>query len=332
MGWPSSPEVPQRPGLWAVARGRRPPGRARSRLAGLAVVLLLAGCASHAPRAGVTLQDCQQCPPLVVIPPGSFQMGAAGGEEGRPEGPVRAVHISKAFALGRHEVTQAQFAAFVSATGHVVAGGCQVWSGEWRTPPEADWTNPGYARTPYDDEPVACVSWNDAGAYVRWLSQRTGQRYRLPSEAEWEYAARAGSTADYYWVDSGADADTGACDYANVYDAAGERGSHFKWAPFTCDDGHAQAAPVGSFKPNAFGLYDMIGNVWEWTADCYEAPYPARPVDGSAVEAASGTCERRVTRGGSWITRPSRDRVTFRGRDPVDALYSFFGFRVARDL
>ena len=116
-----------------------------------------------------------------------------------------------------------------------------------------------------------------------------------------------------------------------MYDASGAKASAFNWAPFDCDDGFGQVAPVGSFKPNAFGVYDIIGNVWEWTADCYQAPYPAQPVDGSAVQ-APGACEKRVARGGSWITRPSRQRVSFRGRDPEDALYSFFGFRVARDL
>ncbi|KAA0207991.1 MAG: formylglycine-generating enzyme family protein [Proteobacteria bacterium] len=295
--------------------------------------LLLAGCAASVPKAGSQLQDCAQCPALVVIPPGEFLMGAPGGEEGRPEGPVHRVRIHKAFALGMVEVTQAQFAAFVSDTGHLMTGGCQVWrGGEWHTPPDADWTNPGYGRAPFDDEPVACVTWNDAQAYVQWLARRTGRHYRLPSEAEWEYAARAGGTADYYWVDQGADADTGACVYANVYDASGKRASGFSWKPFDCDDGYAQAAPVGRFLPNAFGLHDMIGNVWEWTADCYQAPYPPAPVDGSPVQAAQGDCERRAVRGGSWVTRPSRQRASFRGRDPVDARYSFFGFRVAADL
>jgi len=307
--------------------------RGAAQLALLALLgLVLAGCITRGPRAGASLQDCAQCPALVVVPAGEFRMGAAGGEEGRPEGPVHTVHIARAFALGRYEVTQAQFAAFVSATGHAMGGGCQVWAGEWRTPPDADWTDPGYGRMPFDDEPVTCVSWNDAEAYVQWLARRTGRHYRLPSEAEWEYAARAGSTGDYFWAVPGTDADAAACTFANVYDASGARANGFGWAPFGCDDGFARAAPVGSFRPNAFGLHDMIGNVWEWTADCYQAPYPATPVDGSAVQSATGSCERRSVRGGSWITRPSRQRVSFRGRDPADARYSFFGFRVARDL
>lgn len=317
-------------------RGRwRGQGPAPAMRKGLPVlcVLLLAGCGMwrQAPP-GSVLRDCAQCPELVVVPAGEFRMGAEGGEEGRPEGPVRLVHITRAFALGRYEVTQAQFAAFVAATGRQMGGGCQVWEGKWRTPAEADWTNPGYGRMPFADEPVACASWDDADAYVQWLSRRTGRRYRLPSEAEWEYAARAGSTADYYWVDMGEDADAGACHHANVYDRSGARANGFPWAPFDCDDGFGRVAPVGSFRPNAFGLHDMIGNVWEWVADCYQAPYPAAPVDGSAVQPAGGSCGKRGVRGGSWITRPSRQRVSFRGRDPADARYSFFGFRVAREL
>lgn len=268
---------------------------------------------------------------MVVVPPGRFRMGFDGGEEGRPEGPVREVRIGRAFALGRTEVTQAEFAAFVSDSGHAMRGACQVWQGEWAFPEDADWTNPGYGRLPFDDEPVACVSWRDASAYAEWLARRTGQRYRLPTEAEWEYAARAGTTADYFWERAPGEGLTRACEYANVYDRAGAAANAFNWAPFDCDDGYSHAAPVGSFRPNAFGLHDMIGNVWEWTADCYAAPYPPAPLDGSAVQAA-GACAKRAVRGGSWITRPSRQRVSFRGRDPEDALYSFFGFRVARDL
>jgi formylglycine-generating enzyme required for sulfatase activity len=255
---------------------------------------------------------------------------------------VRDVTIKRAFAAGKFEVTQADFANFVRETGRSMRGGCQVWQGAWKNPPDANWINPGYGRVPFDDEPVACVSWRDAKAYADWLAQRTGRRYRLLTEAEWEYVARAGTTTDYFWEDEkGVAPDRGAggekagassgCRFANVYDASGARANAFNWAPFACDDGFGQAAPVGSFRANAFGVHDIIGNVWEWTADCYQAPYPAAPVDGSAVQ-ADGICEKRVARGGSWITRPSRQRASFRGRDPEDALYSFFGIRVARDL
>lgn len=307
-------------------------------------LLLLTACSAGRPRAAAEFQDCTTCPPMVVIPAGKFHMGFDGGEEGRPEGPVHEVHIGYSFAIGNFEITQEQFAVFIHDTGYAMRGGCQVWQGEWKNPPDADWTHPGYGRVPFNDEPVACVSWKDAKAYVDWLARRTGRKYRLPTEAEWEYVARGGTTTGYFWGGgqntASNDNPTGdkkagdipeACQYANVFDASGAKASAFNWAPFSCDDGFGQAAPVGSFKPNAFGVYDIIGNLWEWTADCYQAPYPAQPVDGSAVQ-ASGTCEKRVARGGSWITRPSRQRVSFRGRDPEDALYSFFGFRVARDL
>ena len=117
----------------------------------------------------------------------------------------------------------------------------------------------------------------DARDYVAWLAKRTGEPYRLPSEAEWEYAARGGTTSGYFW---GSDANTGApaCEFANVYDESGRKANTFDWDPFGCDDGFGRAAPVGSFEPNPFGLHDMIGTVWEWNADCYEAPFPPQPL------------------------------------------------------
>jgi formylglycine-generating enzyme required for sulfatase activity len=321
--------------VWARRRSGfdRNVGESLGLLALIAALLVLAACSAAPPRPGTEFRDCAQCPAMIVVPPGEFRMGFNGGEPGRPEGPVRQVRIDYPFALGRYEVTQREFAAFVADTKREMSGGCQVWQGgEWELPDDADWTNPGYGRVPFEDEPVACVSWYDARDYAEWLARRTGEPYRLPSEAEWEYAARAGSTTGYFW---GSDLDTGppACDYANIYDQTGHEVNRFNWAPFGCDDGFAQAAPVGSFLPNAFGLHDMIGNVWEWLADCYKAPYPRQPVDGSAVESPKDVeCERRVARGGSWITRPSRSRITFRGRDPPETLFSFFGFRVARDV
>jgi len=290
-------------------------------------LLSLAGCTRVGP--GTVFRDCPDCPDVAVIPPGSFRMGAEGGEEGRPEGPVRDVSIRSSFAAGVTEVTQEQFAAFVVATRREVGGGCRVWDGtEWIYPADADWTNPGYGRVPFAEEPVACVSWLDARDYAAWLAERTGKPYRLLTEAEWEYVARAGTTGEFPWPAGDAAA---PCAAGNVYDVSGARANNFAWEAFACDDGYGLASPVGSFAANAFGLKDVLGNVWEWTADCYVAPYPAAPVDGSAVTVA-GDCAKRTVRGGSWISRPGRQRVSFRGRDPEDARFSFFGFRVARDL
>lgn len=283
--------------------------------------------------AGAILRDCADCPQMVVVPAGRFTMGFDGGEEGRPEGPRREITIARSFALGRFEITHAEYASFVAATGYDSAPGCYGPlkagdSGAWTWYDTATWRDPsgGSGRRPASDEPVVCVSWRDAQAYVAWLSQRTGQRYRLATEAEWEYAARAGSTTEFPW---GEVADDG-CLWANVYDSSARDASR-RSAPANCRDRHAGVAPVGAYPANAFGLHDMIGNVWEWTQDCYLAPYPAAPVDGSAVE-VTGPCELRAVRGGSWRSHMYRQRSSWRGRDPEDRKSDIFGFRVARDL
>ncbi|MFO1427828.1 MAG: SUMF1/EgtB/PvdO family nonheme iron enzyme [Steroidobacteraceae bacterium] len=281
------------------------------------------------------LQDCPDCPALVVVPAGRFQMGSADGEKSRSEGPIHAVRIRRPFALGRTEVTVAQFRRFVADSGYVVAPGCRVQERsvgargriEWRDDPARSWTDPGFAAPMPEDAPVVCVGRIDALAYVQWLARRTGKPYRLPSEAEWEYAARAGAAAVYYW---GNNPDNG-CEYANLYDRTSRRALDFGWSFAECEDGYAELAPVARLQPNAFGLHDMIGNAWEWLADCYRETYEHAPRDGSA-EPAAADCTLWSVRGGGWMTRPSRSRITFRGRDPNDARYSYFGFRVARDL
>ena len=288
--------------------------------------LAIFACGAAELAADAPFRDCPGCPEMLAIPGGQFRMGAAGGEAGRPEGPVRTVHI-RAFALGRYEITQAEYARFVAAAGHAPLGGCRVWPDERMTDQSAfDWRNPGYAAAPSPRHPAACISWLDAWAYAAWLAQLTGKPYRLPSEAEWEYAARAGAQTAYPWGEDPA----ASCRYANIHDRSGAANG-FPWAQADCDDGHPQAAPVGSFPGNAFGLHDLIGNVWEWTADCYVPFYRGAPRDGSA-HVGDGSCARRAIRGGSWITRPSRNRLSFRGRDPEATVYFMFGFRVARDL
>ncbi len=278
--------------------------------------------------AGGSFKECAECPTMVVVPAGSFAMGFDGGEEGRYEGPVRQVTIARTFAAGRFEVTQAEYRAFVTASGHVGGQGCNVL----RTNPtrlERDatlnWQNPGYGRPPRDDEPVACISWNDAQAYVAWLRERTGQPYRLLSEAEWDYAARAGSAAAFPWGNKPDE----ACRHGNVYDTSGARAG-FPAVAAQCDDGFEQIAPVGRFQANRFGLHDLVGNVWEWVEDCYQMPYGAGPVDGSAQRTVG--CDRHGSRGGGWRSDISRQRPSFRGRDPAELLSAVFGLRVARDL
>ena len=281
------------------------------------------------------LSDCVDCPVMVIVPRGTFLMGSEDGEPNRPEGPVHRVRIARDFALSKTEVTVGQFRRFVDASGYSVSPGCRVQERtlgtrgriEWRDDLSKSWRDPATIGAQREDHPVVCIGRIDALAYAQWLGGLTGQRYRLPSEAEWEYAARAGQPGIYHW---GNNADTG-CGFANVYDRSSRAVLDFGWGFVDCDDGFPELAPVASLRPNAFGLHDMLGNVWEWTQDCYAENYARTPRDGSAQRPA-GECKLWSVRGGGWMTRPSRNRLTFRGRDPNDAHYSYFGFRVARDL
>jgi len=173
---------------------------------------------------------------------------------------------------------------------------------------------------------VINVNWDDAKAYTAWLSRKTGHTYRLPSEAEWEYAARAGTTAARYW---GASADD-ACGYANGHDRTSKRVNQFDWSSHDCDDGYAQTAPVGSFEANVFGLHGMLGNVWEWTEDCWNESYAGAPSDTNLWKA--GDCSRRVLRGGSWSDLPWSVRSANRFRDGAANWYGNDGFRIVRTL
>jgi len=262
---------------------------------------------------------------MVQIPAGSFTMGSPSGEAGRDgdEGPQRRVSVA-AFSLAKTEITRGQFAAFVNDTGYNAGNACRTFEGgKWTENSGLNWRNPGYSQR--DDHPVACVNWQDAQAYAQWLSRKTGQNYRLPSEAEWEYAARAGSSAARYWGDSASQ----ACGYANVMDSTGKaQVSGVTWEVHNCTDGHAYTAPVASFTANTFGLHDMIGNVWEWVEDCYQDSYTGAPTDGSAR--TSGSCERRVLRGGSWYSDPGNARSAERLWNTPAVRQGSFGFRLAR--
>jgi formylglycine-generating enzyme required for sulfatase activity len=252
-------------------------------------------------------RDCDACPEMVSIPGGEFMMGTPAGdsERGDNELPQRVVRV-KPFALGKTEVTVAQWREFARASGYqtqaernVQAQGCNTWEPDdaaWAWREGRSWRAPGWSQK--DNEPVVCISWVDAQAYVRWLDQHSGVKgWRLPNEAEWEYAARAGSTTRRPWGD-----DEVSCTYANGTDRTiGPRGRVWSERPF-CKDGYWFAAPVGSFRPNAWGLHDMLGNVWEWVQDCYLS-YAGAPTDGSAHE--TNDCRGRVLRGGAWDEPPS---------------------------
>ena len=277
--------------------------------------------------AGTVFRDCTDCPEMVVIPPGKFTMSPPLGQAGQADraGPQQSVAIARAFGAGRYEVTRAQFARFVKESGHSASGGCFVWSeGKYAQVASRDWRNPGFAQT--NKHPVVCVNWHDAKAYAGWLSKKAGKPYRLLTGPEWEYAARARSRAHRPW---GEDA-RNACRYANIADASAKRGvpGTASWTFYECNDRHAYTAPAGSYPPNAFGLYDMMGNAWEWTEDCLieeDAAAPSKAPDGS-----SGECVQRVLRGGSWVDSPLFVRYDFRFFIGPEDRDFYIGFRVAR--
>lgn len=278
--------------------------------------------------AGMVFRDCANCPEMVVIPAGSFNMGSAPSETGHDsdEAPRHSVAIPSQFALAKTEIRRGQFAAFVKETGYAAGGGCLAFAnGRWGKKAGRSWRNPGYPQL--DNHPVVCVNWNDARAYVSWLARKTGKPYRLPSEAEWEYAARAGTKTARYWGGG----QNLACSYANIMDTKGKaKVPGVTWAAHKCNDGYAYTSPVGQFKPNTFGLYDMIGNAWEWTEDCWNESYRAAPVDGGAWTA--GECGKRVLRGGSWDNEPPFARSAVRYKTEVSTRFNTSGFRVARTL
>ena len=215
---------------------------------------------------------------------------------------------NRAFAVGRFEVTFTEWDACVSA------GGC----GGHRPGDE------GWGR---DRRPVVNVSWDDAKAYVSWISQRTGKSYRLLTEAEWEYVERAGTTSQYSWGERAND----ACLHANGFDLTTEE-ENSGWTTSNCADGFVNTAPVGSFEPNGFGLHDLNGNAFEWVEDCWNDSHSGSPTNGSARQAVAATCESRVVRGGSWISNPQIMRAANRGSFTPGIRSNYLGFRLARTI
>ena len=256
---------------------------------------VLTATAERALKPGDSFRECAKdafCPEMIVVSAGEFKMGSPETEAGRfaNEGPQHDVAIARPFAVSKFDVTFDDWDACVSI------GGC-----------------PGVDDSTYGREtkPSINVSWIEAQKYVTWLARMTGKPYRLLTEAEWEYAARAGATTAYSWGE-----DIGAGN-ANCM------GCGSKWDK-------VETSPVGSFPPNAFGLYDMAGDVWQWVQDCNHQDYQNAPTDGSAW--TGGDCNEHIVRGGSWLAKPPFLRSTFRGEFPTDERNSDLGFRVARAL
>ena len=273
--------------------------------------------AAAAQEPGQTFRDCERCPLMVVVPSGDYTMGSPDGEDGRYriEGPRHTVAIASPFAVGVDEVTFEEWDACVRA------GGCGGYS-----PGDEGW---GRGR-----RPVINVSWEDANSFVQWLSRETGEGYRLPTEAEWEYVARAGTETARHWGEDASE----QCRYANGLDQDLARTNEGRaWMqeynrlnPAPCADGHERTAPVGSYPANAFGLHDVMGNVNEWTQDCWNNSHSGAPADGSARQA--GDCASRSLRGGGWMGGARVLRSAFRLGYPAGNRYFLVGFRVARDL
>ena len=276
-------------------------------------------------------QDCEGCPEMVVIPSGVFRMGDLAGDADERAKPVRKVRIRR-FAMGKYEVTVAQFRRFVLATGYRTSAekgdkGCWTIEAEMRT--DWDWTaGRNWRNLEYEqqgEQPVSCVSQIDARAYVDWLKDHTRLPYRLPSEAEWEYAARAGSETKYYFGD---DIER-FCVYGNVADQTPLIGTWRFNNRVKCSDGAGYPATVGSYQPNFFGLYDTFGNVSEWTADCWNDSYVGAPTDGRAWR--KGKRNQHPRRGGGWNTDPTY-RLAKRSWSGNAYRASYTGFRVTRTL
>jgi len=287
---------------------------------------------ANAPRAGQTFRDCADCPEMVVVPPASFIMGSpasetSGDSRDRDEGPQHRVTIPQALGVGKFEVTREEYGRFVQETNRPDGTGCNVWGadGKYTDTPGRSWRNPGFAQTSRD--PAACISWDDAQAYASWLSRKTGKQYRLLSESEWEYAARAGTSTARY----GSDDTAQICGYINGGDLDYGDGHPLDGAANkTCRDGYAHTSPAGSFRANAFGLHEMLGNVYEWTADCWNESYVGAPGDGTAWMA--GNCGERVMRGGSWNGSPRVLRSAGRTGATGSFRVNNRGFRVARTV
>ena len=260
-----------------------------SRLVFAAVCLTVSGCASvSGPKPLDVFRDCRECPEMVALAAGTFVMGADG--KLKRERPAHAVTIERPFAIGRHEVTFDEWQVCLEA------GACT------RVPDDHKW---GRGR-----RPVMNVSFQDAEDYVRWLSDRTGQTYRLPTEAEWEYAARGRTTTEYSW------GDRVGTDNANCRTCAPTI-SH-------------RTFPVGSYRTNPFGLYDVHGNVWEWVQDCWNPTHEGAPSDASAR--LTGDCRYRVTRSGSWYYVSTNLRSAYRSKFNARAFSYGIGIRVVREL
>jgi formylglycine-generating enzyme required for sulfatase activity len=302
--------------MWLAVPGCIGAGPAAAqRCDGVHVEIATAGPRCLKPGAGEPFRDCPGCPEMVVVPAGGYTMGATPDEEvaGERQDQV-AVTIANPFAVGRFAVTRGEFAAFVEATGHKTDDNCYRLA-EAKRQVDRNWRTPGFAQD--DRHPVVCVNWNDAKAYVAWLSSLTRKNYRLLSETEREYVTRAGSLTPFWW---GRTISTDQANYNGNTSYAG--GAYGVWRKAT--------VPVDHFAANPWGLYNVHGNVWEWTEDCWNEKNAGNPGDGTAR--LTGDCSLRALRGASLNNAPHSLRSARREREPLGSRVDAFSFRVARPV
>lgn len=279
---------------------------------------------------GSKFRECPNCPEMMVMPAGSFTMGSQEEEKGRfkKEGPAHRVTIARPFAMAVNLVTRGEWRRFVRATGWKDPEACRIFDVSFADHDLVrvygkNWRRPHFAQT--DAHPVVCITWDDARAYAGWVNGQIGAdgtgSYRLPTEAEWEYAARAGTTTPYYW---GSEISRAQTNYGP---------ENLPFAPVASGaDRWRYTSPVGAFPANPWGLYDMAGNVWQFTLDCWHETYDGAPADGSAR--TDGKCDERAVRGGSWFKIPTGERSAMRGQGKVADLKGNheIGFRLVREL
>jgi sulfatase modifying factor 1 len=301
------------------------------------LIAIVSACTSLGTRNGV--RDCAYCPEMVVIPAGTAILGAAAADPFRnpDEMPERTFVIREPFAVSRYEITRDQYEAFVRTTHRAVHGECltdRAHLGNWVIDADTNFRDPGFLQR--GDHPVACVNWEEAQAYVIWLNSQTRGGYRLLTEVEWEYVARAGASQNVVYPWSSAPAE--GCSFANGFDEITmatysdmDTSGYKVFDPLNCKDGWLNTAPVGSLLPNGFGIYDMIGNVAEWIEDCHSSSHDMLPQSGS-VPTPRGGCSRRIAKGGSWGTLAHNLRTAERVPYPATHRDDSIGIRVAKTL
>lgn len=288
-------------------------------------------------RAGDMFSDCMQCPQMVVIPDGQSLIGSnindnekghySAGEAGRgaTEKPEFTVTLPQ-FSLSKTEITRGQFKKFIESSSYSPSAGCWVFkTALWKFYKKRNWENPGFKQD--DNHPVVCVNWNDAQAYVEWLSDKVDKTYRLASEAEWEYAARGGNETTFAWGNS----ISRACEFNNVYDILGHQTIKSKWLKnVPCEDGAIYTNSVAQYKANGFGLYDMSGNVMEWVDDCWFNHHDVSNTTGKSRR--GGVCTKRVQKGSNYQFSQLSLRPAARWSDEPNDRTIYVGFRVMRVL